>query len=121
MRFIYQTGHTDGNPSYSRLKKHNKMIREYCKKNGKVLYDFADIESWDPEKNYYEDNYNCSWCEEWCRNHPDECQNLPQECSGGVPTGCPHTHGYNCYIKAKAYWFMLARLVGWDGLSQNEN
>jgi hypothetical protein len=116
MRFIYQTGHTDGYPSYSRLRENNNRIREYCRNNGKVLYDFADIESWDPDGNYYEDNYNCSWCEEWCNNHPDECVNLPVDCNSGIPTCCPHTHGYNCYIKAKAYWYMMARLAGWDGV-----
>ncbi len=113
MRFIYQTGNTDGDPSWSRLKQHNNQIREYCKENNKILFDFADIESWDPEGNFYPDNYGCSWCEDWCNEHPLEY--LPEECNSGLPTCCPHTHGYNCYIKGKAYWYMLAVLAGWDG------
>jgi hypothetical protein len=118
MRFIYQTGFTDGYPSWSRLREHNDQIREYCINNNKVLYDFADIESWDPDGNYYPDDYSCSWCEEWCTDHSDECEGLPQECDSGLDTCCPHTHGYNCYIKGKAYWYMMARLAGWDGQSE---
>ena len=30
------------------------MIRDYCSENGKVLYDFADIESYDPDGTFYE-------------------------------------------------------------------
>ena len=116
MRFIYQTGHSDGYPSYSKLRENNDRIRAYCKENEKVLFDFADIENWDPDGSFYPQNYNCSWCEEWCLNHPNECVDLPPDSHSGIPTCCPHTHGYNCYIKAKAFWYMMARLAGWDGV-----
>jgi len=111
MRFIYITGPSDGYPSYSKLRENNNMIRKYCRENNKILYDFADIENWDPDGNFYPNNYACSWCEDWVRDHP--MPNLPAECNAGLHTCCPHTHGYNCYIKAKAYWYMMARLAGW--------
>ncbi len=118
MRFIYFTAPTDGFPAYSLLRQNNDQIREYCKKNNKILFDFADIESWDPDGNFYPQNYACSWCEEWCQKHPADCVNLPPFGDAGIPSCCPHSHGFNCYIKGKAFWYMMARLAGWDGQVQ---
>lgn len=115
MRFIYFTAPTDGFPAYSKLRQNNEQIRKYCIDHNKILYDFADIESWDPDGNFYTDNYSCSWCEDWCKKHPDECVDLPPDMNSGIPTCCPHSHGYNCLIKGKSYWYMMARLAGWDG------
>ena len=46
MRFIYYTGHTDGSAPGpdSKLWRHNDMVRQYVQQQGKVLFDFADIE-----------------------------------------------------------------------------
>jgi len=114
VQFVYMTGHTDGTGAASgdNLRASNNQLREYCIANGKVLYDFEDIESWDPDGNYYEDaSDDCALCTDWCNSHPEEC--LP--CSS-----CAHSHCYNCYQKGKALWWMMARLVGWDGESQSD-
>lgn len=47
--FIYMTGHLNGTGVDSTLNKHNEIIREYCREYHKNLYDFADIESYDPD------------------------------------------------------------------------
>ena len=112
MRFIYMTGHTDGtnqdNPALT-LARNNNMVRDYARSNNKVLFDFADIESYDPAGNYYPTTTDaCSWCATWCNNHPADCQNLPSSCA--------HSHPFNCVLKAKAFWWMMARLAGWPGV-----
>ncbi len=112
MRFIYMTGHTDGTDTPSTptsLKYNNNLIRQYAIANNKVLFDFADIESYDPAGNYYLNDYegNCTWCAGWCDSHPEDCINLASSCA--------HTHPYICKLKAKAFWYMMARLAGWDG------
>jgi hypothetical protein len=111
MRFIYMTGHTDGtnqDNSALPLARNNNMVRDYVAAHNKVLFDFADIESHDPDGNYYPTASDaCTWCANWCTNHPSDCQNLPS---------CAHSHGFNCVMKAKAFWWMMARLAGWPGV-----
>jgi hypothetical protein len=111
MRFIYMTGHTDGTDTLNTantLKYNNNLVRQYVINNNKVLFDFADIESYDPDGTYYPTTSDaCAWCTTWCTNHPSDCTNLTGSCA--------HSHPYNCKLKAKAFWYMMARLAGWDG------
>jgi len=51
--FVYMTGHTDGAALTGNVPLRNKQIRDYCLANNKVLYDFADIESYDPDGGYF--------------------------------------------------------------------
>jgi hypothetical protein len=109
MRFILMTGHTDGSDAPNTpgtLKYNNNLVRQYVSGHNKVLFDFADIESYDPAGNYYATTSdNCAWCSTWCSNHPSDCENLTGSCA--------HSHPYNCKLKAKAFWYMMARLTGW--------
>lgn len=103
--FVYMTGHLDGTGPVGNLYARNNQIRAYCEANDKVLFDFADIESYDPDGNYYpNDNDACAWCTTWCATH--ECFDWG---------GCAHSHCFNCYLKGRAFWWMMARMAGWDG------
>lgn len=110
VRFIYFTGHTDGNGDGSRLLENNQVVRAFAVENNKVLFDFASIESYDPDGNYYPNtDDSCPWCQSWCDAHPDQCANLDQM------GDCAHTHPLQCKLKAQAFWYLMARLAGWDG------
>ena len=113
--FIYMTGHLDGNGETGNLNIRNNQIRDYCEAHNKVLFDFADIESYDPDGNYFLDrwaddgcNYYGSdggnWADEWCAANPGECASCE----------CAHSRCLNCQLKGKAFWYMMARLAGWD-------
>ncbi len=106
VKFVYMTGHTDGSGASGTLRANNARIRAYCAANGKWLFDFEDIESYDPAGNYYPDTSDsCSWCSNWCQAHA--CPS----CSGG----CAHSDCFNCYLKGRAFWWLLARMAGWGG------
>ncbi|MCD6487528.1 MAG: hypothetical protein J7K35_09435 [Syntrophobacterales bacterium] len=115
MRFIYMTGHLDGGGSSGNLHVRNEQIRAYCNANNKILFDFADIERYDPDGNDYLNlgaNDNCdysggNWATEWCTANPGS--DLCASCS------CAHSQPLNCNLKARAFWWMMARLAGWDG------
>lgn len=113
--FIYMTGHLDGTGEHGNLNIRNNQIRDYCRANGKVLFDFADIESYDPDSNYFLDrnaddecNYEGgNWAQEWYEEHMDS------DLSYG--TSCVHSHIINCNLKGRAFWWLLARIAGWEG------
>ncbi|MCK4835654.1 MAG: hypothetical protein KAT17_03420 [Candidatus Aminicenantes bacterium] len=92
--FIYMTGNAQS-PEANRYQRNNQ-IREYCQANNKFLFDFADLDCW---------------------------YNGEQHLENGIPTEHPQYHGdqaghttyESCRNKAKAFWWLLARLSGWDG------
>ncbi|MEN8179863.1 MAG: hypothetical protein ABFS39_14770 [Pseudomonadota bacterium] len=113
--FVYYTGHTDGSAPPSTLWRHNDMVRQHVQETDGVLFDFADIESYDPDGNFYPDaSDSCEWCEDWCAAHPTsfECQHHEE-----IPY-CAHTHDLQCALKGQAFWYMMARLAGWDGVTK---
>jgi PKD repeat protein len=120
VKFVYMTGHTDGAPITGNVPTRNKQIRDYCVANNKILYDFADIESYDPDGAYFGDkrvtdscDYDSNgdgapdrnWAVDWQNAHPGEwyyCE-------------AAHTQPLNANLKAYAAWHLWARLAGWDG------
>jgi len=135
--FIYMTGHVDQwqKAPTGRVYLNNQRIRNFCIANNKILFDFADIESYDPDGNYYADKY---LGDDGCY---DANGNGKTETNGGDPAlpingdkswmldyqashtlnvdwfQCAAAHSYpiNSNLKAYAAWYLWARLAGWSG------
>jgi hypothetical protein len=125
VRFVYMTGHLDGSGAGGNVNLRNEQIRAYCRAHERILFDFADIESFDPggQTSYMplgaDDGCNYSqggqhnWAQEWvAANRGHELAQLAAACDD-----CAHSERLNCILKARAFWWMMARLAGWDGRS----
>ncbi len=116
--FVYMTGHLDywGRENTNAA---NDSIRSYCQNNNKVLFDFADIESYGPDGtiykndgddacNYYDsgDNIIGNWAQEY--------QNTHTEGVDWFTCGSQHTEPFNANLKSYAAWHLFASLGGWN-------
>ncbi len=119
VKFVYMTGHRDI-LNDATLKANNQQIRDYCIANDKVLYDFADIESYNPDGVYYEFSHdNCNYYSDagttYVGNWATEWQNTHAEGVDWYNCSPAHTKALNGNLKAYAAWWLWCRLAGWGG------
>ena len=114
VKTIFTTGPVDGDinneKGYQRHLKH-EAIRNYVQANGGILFDYADILSWDY-------NLNQAFPESWTDfegvTHTWNGRN-PDLATGGDGYLRSHISEEGARLLGKAIWVMLALDAGWDG------
>jgi len=103
--FVYTTGNAQmtGAGGYNRYLR-NERIRDYCRNNGKVLYDFADLDAWwyDPAAQAWEK-----------ATYDYEGTAVPVEHPQWAGNDAAHTSYESCEQKTRAMWWLAAELTGW--------
>ena len=96
----------------------NQQIRDFCIANDKILYDFADIESYDPgqrllrvrERRLRATGARSAACQgNWAQNW-QSCHVVGVD---WYQCGAAHTEPLNANQKAYCAWWLWARLGGW--------
>ncbi len=118
--FVYMTGHLNGSGLSGNLHLRNQQIRDYCSAHDKFLYDFEDIESYDPDGTYFGDKNPHDTCEYdlpggGSGNWAVEWQNAHTETVDWFNCSPDHTQPVNGNLKGFAAWWLWARIAGWEG------
>lgn len=113
--FVYMTGHVD-HWDDANNKAANQMIRDYCTANDKILFDFTDIESYDPDGTFYEFPHdNCDYYESQSGaklgNWATEWQGSHTEGTDWYSCGSAHSEPLNANQKAYAAWNMFFEIA----------
>ena len=106
--FVYMTGNAQAasGAGYNRHQR-NEQIRQFCKSNNKVLYDFADLDCW------------------WFNPNTRQWEYSTYLYNGNVvPVQHPHFNGNewghttleSCEQKGKALWGLFVSIGGWRNI-----
>jgi hypothetical protein len=125
--FIFMTGHAvgDANTGAGNPRDQAKLITDYCTAHGYYCIDYYAIDSHAMDDTYYEDvnddavstTYGGNFYQDWQTVHilgTDWYNNLDSP-GGSVSYGQHNTQHITANRKSFAFWWMLARIAGWDG------
>lgn len=141
VQFVFMTGHANGDGENDSSDAQNRKIREHCQANNRILFDFADIENYDPDGNYFlnrrlddalyydrdgDGSRESNWASEYLERHDGE--ELDRLTTGEGVAGydgiasCAHSPEggetsdarLNCVLKGRAAWHLFAVLAGWE-------
>jgi len=125
--FIYMTGHAnkDANTGPLNPMEQALLITDSCLRNQRFCLDYYSIDTHDMEDNYYEDagddgdsdSYGGNFYLDWQNAHVlgEDYYENKRTPGGDVATGAHNSQHITANRKAYAFWWILARIAGWNG------
>ena len=127
VHFIFMTGHANANKNVGDGKPKNQadLVIEHCINNKQYCLDYYGIDTHCMAGNYWEDagdngdsdEYGGNFYEDWQDNNiVGQGYFENKEDPGGIIRyGAHNTQHITANRKAFAFWWILARLAGWEG------
>jgi hypothetical protein len=125
------TGHANGSGEAGNVHLRNRQIRNFCIANNKILYDFYDIECYNPDGEYFGDKYvldSCGYDSNGDSNAWNDGANWAIEWQTAHTEGvdwytCVSAHSQPLNANRKAYtaWWLWVRLAGWNGEKSSDD
>ncbi|MBN2435531.1 MAG: hypothetical protein JXK07_09740 [Spirochaetes bacterium] len=127
VNFVFMTGHANvgSNTGDGQPKNQAAIITEFCETNGYHCIDYYSIDTTAMDGTYYEDTgdngnsaeYGGNFYEDWQASHTEGVDWYRNRTSpgGSEAYGQHNTQHITANRKAFAFWWVMARLAGWEG------
>ncbi len=128
--FIFMTGHGNAGSNVGEgcPKNQADLITNHCVLNNRYCLDYYGIDTHDMDENYWEDagdngnsaSYGGNFYHDFQNSHAESIHYYYNKSAPGGDITCGDHNDQHITANRKAYamWYILARIAGWNGITQ---